>query len=123
MGRYYRYRGWEDDRGQVWRCRKPDGWPTDNKAPDGFTVNGYRRVRKDNTILFLDTRWTHAKIKSGDMLFVILEGALGEAVSGLIVSPRWNPDNIGDDWRTFVHESWLQLPDYRFMMHEAKRQT
>jgi hypothetical protein len=39
--------------------RRADGWPDDERAPDGYLVGGFRKIRKDGIILASGHRWQH----------------------------------------------------------------
>ncbi len=50
---------WKDAQGQRWNARRPNGWPNDTKAPDGYTVGGFRRIDHKGRIRFAGTYWMH----------------------------------------------------------------
>lgn len=54
---------WRDKDGVRWNARRSNGWPIDDKAPDGYTVAGYRRIDKQGRIRFGGTYWTHEKMR------------------------------------------------------------
>jgi len=93
---------YRDSQGRRWKGRRPNGWPIDQKAPDGFTVNGYRRVRKDKTFRFSDTDWA-CDFEPGSVVYVWLNcGWATEVCAVLIDTELWNPDTLNDNWRDFV---------------------
>lgn len=54
---------WYDAEGRGWMNRRLNGWPTDTKAPDGYTVGGFRRIDKSGRIRFGGSYWTHDRLK------------------------------------------------------------
>lgn len=51
---------------------RPNGYPPDVKAPDGFLLGGWRRVTKGGYIRLGRTRWTHPDMakRVGEYCFV-----------------------------------------------------
>lgn len=93
---------YRDSQGRQWQARRPSGWPIDGKAPDGFTINGYRKVRKDRTFRMCGTNWL-SDFEPGSMLYVwVNDGWATEVCAVLIDTAVWNPETINDDWRGFV---------------------
>lgn len=69
----------------------------DGKAPDGFTVNGWRRIAKGGYVRFLGTRHYHEKFTDWAGLWVFAEVADGWAVNLNV----W-PDQPWKDSRTML---------------------
>lgn len=84
---------------------RSDGWPNDEKAPDGFTVNGVRRVSKSGVFKFCGTRW-QSEFEPGAMIYVQLSCSWGTSVTAVVIDKdRFYPDNIIDQWVEFVE--WI----------------
>ena len=91
-----------DSQGRRWKGRRPNGWPNDQKAPDGFTVNGYRKVAKDGTFWFVGTPWV-SPFPPDSIVYVWLNCGLGTEVCAVrIDTTQFNPDTINDRWSEFV---------------------
>ncbi len=96
---------YRDSQGRRWHGRRADGWPNDQKAPDGFTVNGFRRVSQRGTFRFAGTTWVSDFAPRG-VVYIWLNDALGAEVCAVeIDTSRWNPDTLNDDWRGFVQHA------------------
>lgn len=91
-----------DSKGRRWIARRPNGWPNDNKAPDGFTINGYRRIRKDGTFRLAGIDWL-SDFPAGAIVYAwVNDGWATEICAVLIDTDRWNPETMGDDPRSFI---------------------
>lgn len=93
---------YRDSQGRRWQLRRPNGWPIDKKAPDGFTVNGFRRVTKARTFWFVGTCWV-SDFEPGSILYVQLDCGWATSVSAAPIDQSiWTPDTINDGWRDFI---------------------
>lgn len=59
-----RLMAWRDKNGVRWLGRRTNGWPNDGKAPDGYTVDGYRLIDRQGRIRFGGTYWTHERLRA-----------------------------------------------------------
>lgn len=106
MGEYLKYEGYKDSKGRLWRHRRPNGWPNDDKAPDGYTVSGYRLSDAQGRIRFGGSYWAHPDIKPRAMHYVNLNCAWGTEIQVIPVdTATWNPDTMGDDYRAFLEHT------------------
>lgn len=76
------------------RSRYGDYWH-DQKAPDGFTVNGWRKVHKGGYVRIVGGRHYHEKLADWVGLWVFVEIADGFAIDAYV----W-PDEPWKDGRT-----------------------
>lgn len=104
-GQYHRYGGYEDTKGRRWRHRRPNGWPNDDKAPDGFVVKGFRKVDNKNRLRFGGCYWTHPDFLPGMIVNVEVNDPYGAAVNGVIIDEKWTPDTIADDYWAFLEHA------------------
>src|SRR4051812_43773562 len=63
---------WTDKEGRTWLHRRPNGWPPDNKAPDGGVSYGWRRVT-NGRVQFAKQWWTAAELSSREGRFIRVE--------------------------------------------------
>lgn len=94
---------YRDSQGRQWKATRPNGWPIDQKAPDGFTINGYRKVRKDGTFRLCSTDWC-SNFPPGSMVYAWVNNGWATEVCAVVIdTKRWNPDTIyGDNWPNFI---------------------
>lgn len=85
---------WRDASGQGWNARRANGWPNDSKAPDGYTVAGFRRIDRHGRIRFAGSYWTHPRL---------LESV------GRVVRVAWGGDPA--NWATQDAQVYFGHPD------------
>jgi hypothetical protein len=67
--------------------------PTDDRAPDGFVVAGYRRVGRNGTVRFDKQVWAHPEFVPGEYVRCAFNWPEVIAYVGMTGT---NPDNIRD---------------------------
>ena len=55
---------WCPGDGYKYSGRRADGWPDDQRAPDGYLVGGFRKVRKGGILLASGARWQDDRLLS-----------------------------------------------------------
>ena len=121
---------WRDKNGVRWKHRRSNGWPTDTKAPDGYTVGGWRKIDQKGRIRFGGSYWTHEKMREnlGRVVRVDWGGHPGDCTAEVAVvhfgNPETTPENLMDhhasffNFRTAVYAEscgdWNKRPVTRF---------
>lgn len=121
---------WRDKNGVRWNARRDNGWPTDSKAPDSYTVAGWRKIDQKGRIRFGGSYWTHEKMKEnpGRVVRVDWGGRPGNWTEEVAVvhfgHPEATPENLMDhhgsffDHRNAVYAEscgdWNKRPVTRF---------
>ena len=82
---------------------RSNGYPPDVKAPDGFTLGGWRRVTKGGYIRLAGTRWTHPDMakRAGEYCFVHVDcGWATEASFTFDPAKQWAGPFNGQQFRS-----------------------
>lgn len=84
-----------------------NGYDVDVKAPDGFTLGGYRRVTKSGYVRFRKQCWYHQALfgHAGEYVFVHVDCPLGSELSFAFEHEhdrKWAMAGFGDPevWKT-----------------------
>lgn len=98
---------WRDKSGVRWNARRPNGWPNDDKAPDGFTVAGYRRIDGKGRVRFDGGYWTNERFTDMVGRFVLVHFRnWPSTVVAAIGAPDTNPNNLFEDGRHSSFYEW-----------------
>lgn len=98
---------WRDAQGVRWNARRSNGWPNDSKAPDGYTVAGFRKIDQKGRIRFGGSYWTHDRLSEnkGRVVRVCWGGPLSdytiEVAQVFFGDAAANPENYLDHHSSF----------------------
>ncbi len=94
---------WIPGDGFKYMGRRADGWPDDSRAPDGYLVAGFRKVRKGGKILASGQIWQHDDLLPhvGKMVRYHIEDPYSTDISIWVGHPDATPYNYMEHHSSF----------------------
>ena len=101
---------WTDSQGHTYRHRRPNGWPTDDKCPDGALASGWRRV-VNGRVRFAQEWWVAPELAAleGRFIRVQSECPYWTKANGWAGAQHATPENMGETLRSFYEGKPIRL--------------